>query len=430
MKKTLTLLALSLALITSPAAILNFDLSPAGTDFAVGLSPLNEVPVVTNSTGSGNEIGTGITFDTDTLLLSLSIGYGSAFGFGNLTGPATVMHIHGPAPTNVAASVLINLSTNHTFATNPATGGFIGGTVQYTAEQAVFLLAGSNYINIHTATNPAGEIRAQLIPANSPPTAFCPLPATLECDGSGGRLVAITAQINDIDGDALSVLWTVDGAPIQTNNVPAGGPPTSADTSLLAFLTLGQHQVVVTVSDGAANGTCSTTVAVVDTTPPVITSASASPNVLWPPNHKMVPITISVVATDLCASASCRIKSVTSNEQIQHPGKKNKSPDWSTNGPLALQLRAERSGKSKNGRTYNVTVECTDPSGNASTRTVVITVPHDQGKKSGNNNSSNGNSSNGNSNGNSSNGNSNGNSGSNGNSNSGSNSNNGKGKKT
>ena len=38
------------AVAVSQAAIVNFDLSPAGAGAALGLSPLNEVPVATNST--------------------------------------------------------------------------------------------------------------------------------------------------------------------------------------------------------------------------------------------------------------------------------------------------------------------------------------------------------------------------------------------
>jgi len=378
MKKTLSTVVLLASLCASQAVIWNFDLSPAGTDHAVGLSPSNEVPVVTNSVGSGNEIGSGITFDTSTLTLSLSVGYGSAFGFTDLTGPATIMHIHGPAPTNVAAPVLINLASNHTYAANPTNGGLIGGTVTYTADQAAFLLAGSNYINIHTVLNPGGEIRGQLIPTNNPPTVTCPAPATFECDGSGGKLVALTAQVGDVDGDALAVTWTVDGAPVQTNNVPAGAPPTSSPVSLLAFLTLGHHQVVVSVSDGKAGAvSCASTQTVVDTTPPVIVSVAATPNVLWPPNHKMANVSVSVVATDICSSVSCRIKNVTANEPIQKPGKGHKTPAWTLTGPLTVQLRAERLGHGS-GRTYTITVECTDSSGNAATSNVTVRVPHDQ----------------------------------------------------
>ena len=391
MKKTLSTIVLLGSLCASQAVIWNFNLSPAGTDNAVGLSPSNEVPVVTNSVGSGNEIGSGITFDTSTLTLTLSIGYGSALGFTDLTGPATVMHIHGPAPTNVATGVLIDLLPLHIPAANPTNGGSIVGTVTLTADQAAWLLASSNYVNIHTTLNPGGEIRAQLIPTNNPPVVFCPAPATYECDGSGGKLVSLLAQASDLDGDALTVTWTVDGAPVQTNNVPAGAPPTSATVSLTAFLTLGAHQVVVSVSDGKAPAvSCTTTQTVVDTTPPVILSATASPNSLWPPNHKMVQVTVSVVATDICSSVTSRIKNVTANEPIEKPGKGHKSPAWNLTGPLTVQLRAERLGHGS-GRTYTITIESKDTSGNAATKNVTVTVPHDQSGHSAKNGKQNGN---------------------------------------
>jgi hypothetical protein len=51
-----------------------------------------------------------------------------------------------------------------------------------------------------------------------------------------------------------------------------------------------------------------------DITPPLISAVVANPNSLWPPNQKMVPVTISVAATDACGIASEKIVSVTSNE--------------------------------------------------------------------------------------------------------------------
>src|ERR1051325_6528169 len=142
MKKSLVGLGVVLSAAIGWSAIVNFDLSPAGTDSGIGLSPLNETPPATNSLGSGNEIGTGITFDTDTLTLNLSLAYGSAFGFSNLTGPAIAAHIHGPAPTNTPAPVLIDLAGLHVLALNPTNGGSIIGTPVLPPNQADALLAG------------------------------------------------------------------------------------------------------------------------------------------------------------------------------------------------------------------------------------------------------------------------------------------------
>lgn len=111
--------------------------------------------------------------------------------------------------------------------------------------------------------------------------------------------------------------------------------------------------------------------------PPVITSAAATPSVLFPPNHKLVPVRVSVAAQ---GAVSCKIISVSSNEPINGIGDGNTSPDWIITGDLTLLLRAERSGPNKNGRVYTITVQCADALGNASTTNVYVTVPHDQGK--------------------------------------------------
>jgi WD40 repeat protein len=106
--------------------------------------------------------------------------------------------------------------------------------------------------------------------------------------------------------------------------------------------------------------------------PPAITSLAASPDVLWPPNHKLVPVTVTVSTSGGCGSVSCKIISVSSNEPVDPDG------DWLITGNLTLKLRAERLG-SGNGRVYTITVLCTDGSGNITTKTVAVTVSHDQG---------------------------------------------------
>lgn len=118
----------------------------------------------------------------------------------------------------------------------------------------------------------------------------------------------------------------------------------------------------------------------VDTEPPTISSVTASPSVLWPANHKMVPVTVAVVASDNTGVASCRIISVTSSEPDSGLGDGDTAGDIQITGDLTLLLRAERSGKGE-GRTYTIVVECKDEMGNAATATTTVTVPHDRGKK-------------------------------------------------
>jgi photosystem II stability/assembly factor-like uncharacterized protein len=104
-----------------------------------------------------------------------------------------------------------------------------------------------------------------------------------------------------------------------------------------------------------------------------ILALSATPNVLWPPDHKMVPVILSATASGGCGSASCQITSVSSNEPVDLDG------DWVITGPLTLNLRSERNGLGT-GRIYTITVECTDASGERTNQTITVMVPHDQGQ--------------------------------------------------
>ena len=118
-----------------------------------------------------------------------------------------------------------------------------------------------------------------------------------------------------------------------------------------------------------------------DVAPPEIISISASPDELWPPNHKMVEVTVEVDAEDNSDPAPvCWILGVDSNEFINGPGDGNTEPDWDyTDDPLVVLLRAERAGGGT-GRVYTILVDCRDTSGNIATGTVDVIVPHDQGK--------------------------------------------------
>lgn len=107
---------------------------------------------------------------------------------------------------------------------------------------------------------------------------------------------------------------------------------------------------------------------------PAIASAAASPAVLWPPDHKMVAITVTAPESGPCDSAKvCRVVSVESNEPADEKGDGDTSPDWIIEGN-SVRLRAERSGTGS-GRVYTLRMECADSSGNASTTTATVTVP-------------------------------------------------------
>jgi len=113
-----------------------------------------------------------------------------------------------------------------------------------------------------------------------------------------------------------------------------------------------------------------------DTTAPVIGSVSASPSALWPPNHKMTPVAISVKVSDNCTTPTWSVTGVSSNEPVNGTGDGNTEPDW-TIARNSVTLRAERAGTGS-GRIYTVTVTAKDAAGNASTGTTTVSVPHNR----------------------------------------------------
>ena len=197
------------------------------------------------------------------------------------------------------------------------------------------------------------------------PTITCLTP-TLECTSPAGAVVPkLIGSVADNCG-----IQSTGCTPPEGSTFPLGNDPFTC-----------------TAKDTAGNtGSCASTVKVVDTTPPVIKSVAAQPNILWAPNHTMVPVSITTTVTDVCdASPKCKIVSVTSNEPILGPGSGNTTPDWvvtepgpaATSTPLALLLRAERTGLST-GRVYTVNVSCSDASGNTTPGSTTVSVSHDQ----------------------------------------------------
>jgi hypothetical protein len=88
---------------------------------------------------------------------------------------------------------------------------------------------------------------------------------------------------------------------------------------------------------------------------------------LWPPNHKMVKVSLS---SDN-AEAACKIISVESDEA-------GIEEDYKILDDMSLELRSERDGNG-DGRIYKVNVECAIGDSVVS-KVVEVTCVHDQGK--------------------------------------------------
>ena len=191
------------------------------------------------------------------------------------------------------------------------------------------------------------------------PVVTTPANITAEATSAAGATVNFAASVFDVGGATLSY-----------SKAPGSVFP------------LGTTTVTVTATDAAGNTSVAKmfTVTVRDTTKPVFTALSTNAPTLWPPNHKMVAVTVSGTATDAGGAVTYRILSVTSSEPDNGLGDGDTANDISITGAMTVNLRAERSGKG-NGRTYTITVEAKDVSGNVTTKTVTVSVPKDQSGK-------------------------------------------------
>jgi hypothetical protein len=181
-----------------------------------------------------------------------------------------------------------------------------------------------------------------------------------ECTGPAGTPVDIgTATATDVCDDSL----------VLTNDAPP-------------LFGVGTTTVTWTATDESQNkGTATEVVKVLDRTPPTLT-VTLSPTVLWPPDHKLIPITATITVSDTCdPNPTVTLVSITSNEPDNGLGDGDTVEDIQGadfgKDDRTFMLRAERSGKG-NGRTYTVTYQATDASNNTTTKTATVIVPKDQ----------------------------------------------------
>ena len=124
----------------------------APQSFKVTLTGAQQVPPVqTSATGTAD-----LSYDPATRVVTWSVTYS------RLSGPATMAHFHGPAAAGKNGPPVIWLTEKGKPVESP-----IKGEATLTPEQAQQFNAGEWYINVHTQTNPGGEVRGQVVPPKS-----------------------------------------------------------------------------------------------------------------------------------------------------------------------------------------------------------------------------------------------------------------------
>ncbi len=112
--------------------------------------------------------------------------------------------------------------------------------------------------------------------------------------------------------------------------------------------------------------------------PPDCTTVTASPTTLWPPNHKLVLVTVGGATDPEGGDVTLTITGVTQDEPLNATGDGDTSPDAEA-GPAANKVfvRAERAGDG-DGRVYRIAFTAADEDGGTCSGTVKVGVPHDQ----------------------------------------------------
>lgn len=207
---------------------------------------------------------------------------------------------------------------------------------------------------------------AIVVQDTTPPDLQAPADIIEECTGPDGQTVNIgVPRVADICSENID---------------------TANDAPLLFHL--GSTSVNWKAVDEHNNISQSTqTVSIVDTIPPNI-SVACAPNILWPPNHKMVEVTPTVIAEDICdAFLTLELYQITMNEGEEANTYDPNYDEWLGAGNAVndiqvtedgrIFLRAERSGNNLGGREYAVVYKATDASGNTATASCKVSVPHD-----------------------------------------------------
>lgn len=132
---------------------------PDTNTFTANLTGAQEVPPVTTTATASATFTSSTSGGTTTIQYTVTVN-------GDLSGPVTAAHIHGPAGTGTNANPIVPLTVSNATGTS---GVLVSGSFTTTGNASInmqqlltHMLAGNTYVNLHTAANPNGEIRGQI----------------------------------------------------------------------------------------------------------------------------------------------------------------------------------------------------------------------------------------------------------------------------
>jgi probable HAF family extracellular repeat protein len=123
-----------------------------------------------------------------------------------------------------------------------------------------------------------------------------------------------------------------------------------------------------------------------DQTPPAITLA-ATPDTLWPPNGRIIPVMVSGTITDVTSGTetasgvdpTATTYAVTDEYGLIEPTgpiPMEQNPDGSYAFTINIPLQASRNDNDRDGRQYTITVSAFDNADNEGSKNINVRVPH------------------------------------------------------
>jgi hypothetical protein len=204
---------------------------------------------------------------------------------------------------------------------------------------------------------------------NATPTANDDTNETLEDTSVSGTVTG-----SDDDGDTLT--FSLETGP-SNGIVELNSDGTYTYTPNLNYNGIDSFTFVV--NDGQVDSLPATVIITVTAVndAPLCRAPTIDTSSIWPPNHKMVPITVNMATTDVDGDlVTVSVSSIFQDEPTNGLGDGDTSPD-ATLAPA--QVRAERSGTG-DGRVYIVTVTADDGNDGTCSGTVQVNVPHSMKK--------------------------------------------------
>ena len=317
--------------------------------------------------------------------VALSVGDTFAFGSAGNVIHSYVVNADGTL-TIVAGSPFANaggIVTNPTPIAVSGDGSFVFALSFLQSALRVFRIGATGSLTpVATTTGVSGLGSVAAYPARTcdlePPVTTLTAAPPPNAAGWNNTDVVITLTATDNASGVKEIHYSLSGA--QTDSQTVAG-----NTATFVVSAEGVTEITYFAVDNAGNVEEPKTHTIrIDRTPPTLACSVDRPQ-LWPPNHKLVPVTATVTVDDGgSGAAGFALIGATSNEPDNGLGDGDTEDDIQgvtigTDATTVL-LRVERSGQG-DGRVYTLTYVGADAAGNTGSCAVTVTVPHDRGKK-------------------------------------------------